>query len=125
MILNMTGGGNQAQIIDVTLTSETTGANIDIVIPGIVLPGETVNGFMFYPISNIAESQNGCIYYVWYNTTLGSKLGLKYHIFDETRFSESIRTNVWVYDSTDRTLTLKVNDIQYWLYPGNYKLVIW
>ena len=128
MILNMSYGASQAQFVDFTLTSETTGMNVQIVIPNVKLPTNTVHGLMIYPTSNIAANQNGCIYYAWWNPNIATTLiGYKYHLFDEDGYTESPTGSAtsFVYDPVNKTLSTRINGSQTWFFPGNYRLVIW
>lgn len=127
MILNMSYGASQAQIIDFTV-SETT---LEVTLPNVILGGNTANGIMLYPTSNLVGNQDGCVYYAWKNpymdtNAIGKKIyvgaGSEYRVFE----GPVGVANPIVYDPTNQTLYIRVSgSIGEGLFPGDYRVVVW
>lgn len=132
MILNMSYGTSQAQIIEFTISGNDPVR--EITIPNVILSENTVNGMMLYPTTNLAENQDGCVYHAWKSPDMAANIiGTKeYNMISAGSGQYFIREDVLyeipnplVYDPTNQTLYICVANTGDGLYAGNYKLVVW
>lgn len=136
MILNMTGGQNDVQVIDFTLAEDkilnasggTTSGSL--IIPNVFLPQGLVHGFFIYT-KNINIVTDMCVnrFYTAFfeqGVTQGNVWSV-YYRGDRSEFlvDLNINTNAFVYVPSEKALYVAAYVANSIAKAGDYELVIW